>query len=362
MDSDSLETGETPTVATVATVPTPAFRITPVFAFASVGGVVLAYALRRGFVLAHRTLGWVVACSVVALLLDPLTQWLSRRLPRVIAIMLSVLTIIGVVAGVVAKLVTELLDSAKALGQSAPLAATRLEERSSVARDLHVAQSIKSFTSQLTKDLNEGTISRVKTVPTYIVTGILMLFLLTRGRRYLNDAVAQIREPNSRKRANDVLRVGLTRGRNRLLFIVVQIVAVTLSGFTVFELLDLRASFILAFVLGVASAMPFVGLLVAAVPAGIMAYGLHGVSATVIVAGFVMALQVVDLLWWRPFCDRRTVEVGLFLPLIATMIGYELYRIGGAVYCYALVVLTLALIAAADNDSDSNAATWAGES
>jgi hypothetical protein len=77
---------------------------------------------------------------------------------------------------------------------------------------------------------------------------------------------------------------------------------------------------------------------------------------------FVIVVEVVDILWWRPRCDRRTVEVGLFLPLMATLVGYELYRIGGAVYGYALVVIGLALVAAADVDGDADPATWGGRS
>ena len=48
------------------------------------------------------------------------------------------------------------------------------------------------------------------------------------------------------------------------------------------------------------------------------------------------------------------------MPLVATLVGYRLYRVGGAVYGYALVVLALAMIAAADIDRDDNDATWAG--
>ena len=55
------------------------------------------------------------------------------------------------------------------------------------------------------------------------------------------------------------------------------------------------------------------------------------------------------------------MEVGLFLPLVATLVGYRLYNIGGAVYGYALVVLALALLAAADLDGDADQSTWAGD-
>ena len=336
-------------------------RITPALAFAAVGAVLAAYILQRVFVLAHRTVGWVVACSVVALVIDPVVQWLARRLPRVIAVMITIIALIVVAVAVVARLVSELTSSAKALAQVAPTAAARLEERSSVARNLRVTETIRSFTKELTNDINQETLTRVKAAPTYLVTGILMLFLLAHGRRYLNGALAQIRDENRRDRLRNVLRIGLTRGRTRLLLSVLQVIVVTLVGLAVFEVIRLRASFILAFLIGLASLMPFVGMVIAGIPAGIMAYGLHGVSAVVVVVVFVFAMQAIDLFFWRPRCNRRTLETGLFLPLVATLVGYRLYNVGGAVYGYALVVLALALLAAANFDGDTDQATWAGE-
>jgi putative heme transporter len=337
-------------------------RVTPALAFAVVGAVVGAFALQRGFVLAHRTLGWAVACGVVALLLDPVVHWLALRIPRVLAIVIAIVGIIAVVSVMVVQVVSELTTSVKSLGVSAPIAAARLENRSSVARNLHLVDTIKSFSRQLASDVNQGTIARVKTAPTYLVTGILMLFLLVHGRRYLRSILGQIPDADRRARATVIVRNGLSRGRNRLLLTLLQIVVVTLAALVVFAFIDLRAQFILALLLGLASVMPFVGLLVAGVPAAVMAYGFHGLKSALVVGVFVAVVEVIDLGWWRRSCDRTTVEIGLFVPVVATLLGYRLYSIGGAVYGYALVVLLLALIGAADADRDHNPATWGGTS
>ena len=335
-------------------------RVTPSLAFAAVGAVLAAYVLQRVFVLAHRTVGWVVASSVVALVIDPVVQWLSRRLPRAIAVLVSIAGLVVLAVAVVTRLVSELTSSAKALAQAGPIAAAKLETRSSIARNLRVAETIKSFTKELTHDINQGALTRAKGAPTYLVTGILMLFLLAHGRRYVNGALAQVSNPNDRARFREILRVGLHRGRNRLLLDLLRVGVVTVAGLVVFEIIDLRASFILAFLIGLASLLPFVGMVLAGVPAGIMAYGLHGTSSVVVVVAFVMVVQIIDLAWWLPRSDRKTVAVGLFLPLVAAPIGYRLYNVGGAVYGYALMVLGLALLAAANLDGDGDQATWGG--
>ncbi len=335
-------------------------RVTPAAAFAIVGAVVAGFALQRAFVLAHRAIGWAIACAVVAMLLDPVVERLSRRLPRALAIVISVLAIVGTAVLVVARIVRELTSSARSLQVVAPEAAARLEARSSVARDLRLAETLRAFTQQLRRDLDEGTIARVRTAPTYVVTGVLMLFLLVHGRRYVTGALAQVHDPARREQLRRVLATGVRRGRNRLLLVVVQVAVVTVAALVLFSVLDLRARFVLAFLLGVASVMPVVGVVFGGMPAVVMAYGFEGWRAAVVVGVFLLAVEIVDSVWWRRRCDRTTVEVGLFVPLVATLVGYQLYRIGGAVYGYALVVIALALIAASDNDGDGDAATWGG--
>ena len=47
-----------------------------------VGAVVTAFVARDAFVAAHRTIGWVVACAIVALLIDPAVDLVDRLMPR----------------------------------------------------------------------------------------------------------------------------------------------------------------------------------------------------------------------------------------------------------------------------------------
>src|SRR5688572_30550893 len=79
-------------------------------AFLVVGAVVAAFVLRNAFVAAHRTVGWVVACSIVAMLVDPLVGALQRLIPRWLSIFVVVLGSVAVFAGVIVGLASELLD------------------------------------------------------------------------------------------------------------------------------------------------------------------------------------------------------------------------------------------------------------
>ena len=53
-------------------------RFTPGAALLVTAAVVVAFLLRNAFVAAHQILGWVVACSLVALLIDPVVNLVQR--------------------------------------------------------------------------------------------------------------------------------------------------------------------------------------------------------------------------------------------------------------------------------------------
>jgi len=93
--------------------------LTPSAAVVLVAGVVTAFVLADAFEGAHRILGWVVACSVVALLIDPVVSFVSRLLPRWLSVVLVLIAILSVIAVLVTGLATDLLESVDDLKDSA---------------------------------------------------------------------------------------------------------------------------------------------------------------------------------------------------------------------------------------------------
>src|SRR6266508_4224250 len=119
--------------------------ITPGAAILVVGAVVLAYVTRNAFVAAHRTVGWVVACSIVALLVDPLVNALQRHLPRWLSIVVVVFSALGAFVAIFVWLAREVLDSLDVLEGAAPRAARGLEDRYDWAADVDVSARVESF-------------------------------------------------------------------------------------------------------------------------------------------------------------------------------------------------------------------------
>lgn len=320
-------------------------RLTPRAIGVIVGGALLGILARNVFVAAHRPIGWAVACAVVALLVEPVIAVLDRHLPRILAVVVTVLAVALAAIVISVGIVRDLGESVQTLEQTAPEAARRLEERSDVARDFRTAERVDSFISGLDERIRGDTVGRaVGTVPTYVVTGILMLFFLAYGRRFVRGGLDQIADPARRARAEQVLRATVSRGRAYLLTTLFQVLVIAVNAWVVYRLVDLPAALVLALVTGAWSAVPYLGVLIGGLPALLLAAGLHGSKAGVPVGAALIGLQLIEALIVRPRVDSRTVHVGPALPLFVVLVAFELYGIGGSVYAFAILVLALAAL------------------
>jgi predicted PurR-regulated permease PerM len=70
-----------------------------------------------------------------------------------------------------------------------------------------------------------------------------------------------------------------------------------------------------------------------------------------VLVGLLVGLQTVEAVVIRPRVESRTMRVGPALMLIGTLIGFELYGIGGAVYGTAVLVLIWAVLLAVPDRS-----------
>ena len=318
--------------------------LTPATAVLLVGAVVTALALADAFVLAHRTIGWVVACSVVALLIDPVVTFVSRLLPRWLAIVVVLIGVLAVIATLVAGLATDLTDSLDDLTANAPVAAQSLQDRYDWLAEIDLAARVDDFVEDLDSRVREDAVSEaIGTAPTYVVTGILMLFLLAYGRRYFNGFAEQFGAERQR-RIRVVGEESAARGRHYLLAaIALSILNGAVVG-VVCWLLDLPAAFSLGFVVGALTVLPLIGVLVGGIPSLLLAFGLDGWGSALWLLAVLLVLQTVEAVVVRPFVDARTVRVGPTVPIVVGLLAFELYGVGGSIYGIALAVIGMAAL------------------
>ena len=312
-----------------------------------VGAVVTAVVLGGVFEAAHRTFGWVVACAVVALLLDPLVALADRALPRVFAVLIVLIAVVALLAAIGFGVVREATDSLEQLTEEAPRAAAELEARYRWAADADLEQRIGDAVDELDSRIRSGAVSQATdAAPVYVVTTVLMLFFLAYGKRYIDAFCNQLSEPR-RSRWRAVIYAGGRRGRTWLLgSLLLAVVTGTVVGTTAW-VLDLPAAVSLGVLVGLLSTLPLIGILVGGVPAALLAFGLEGWPTGAVVAVVLVVLQLFEAVVARPGLERRCVRVGPTVPLVVGLLGFELYGLGGSIYGIALAVIGMAALDAA---------------
>lgn len=339
----------TPTDATMLG----ARRVTPIrtvgitqgAALLVVAAVFVSFVLRDAFVAAHRTVGWVVACAIVALLIGPIVGALRRWLPGWASVVIVVIGVVAAFGGIVVGLAREVLDSLDDLERAAPRAARALEERYDWAADVDVSARVDAFFERLDATVREATLDQaLGTIPTYLVTGILMLFLLGYGRRYFLGMLGLFDDLDRRHTVREITTRAARRGRTFMLMTLAYALLNAVVFGVICWLLDLPAPLSLAALVAIMALVPVIGIFVGGIPALLFAFASQRWYVGVIALAVLVVLQAVEAVVARPFIDRRSVAIGPAIPVVVGLVAFELYGIGGAVYGVALAVLLLAML------------------
>ena len=310
-----------------------------------IGAIGFAFVLGNVLVASRRTIAWTFATVVVAWLLWAVIAVLDKWMHRWIAVLLTVLAVVALTAGTWVGVIANLRTEVRRVRVSLPAAAERLERRYDAAADFRLAERVQSFVREIDRRVSTGAaVSKAAgTVPTYFVTGVLLLFFLAYGPRYLAGALHQIRDPDRRATVAGVFSRASDRARSYVLTTLVQVAVLVAVGALVFYAVDLPAPFVLGLILGSLSAIPYIGAVLGGIPAILLAAADPDERVLFTVVAMVVCAQFGEGLLRRRL-DPRTVRVGPALVLIVSIIGFRLYNFGGAVYAVIALVFVLALL------------------
>lgn len=334
-------------------VPVRTVWFTPGAVLLVVSGVVVAFALRNLFVAAHQIVGWVVACSIVALLIDSLVVFVQQRLPRPLAVIAVVVGTIAAFTVLVVGVAREVLNSLDDLERAAPDAARGLEERYQWAADLKVTERVDALIQRLDAQIREQTLDRaLGTIPTFLVTGVLTLFLLGYGRRYFLGFLKQFDDLDRRQFVRRVATRAARQGRAYILFTLVHATANGVVFGLVCWHLGIPAPLSLGAAVALLTVFPLIGPLIGGAPALLLAYGSLNWRVGTAALAVLVLLEVLEVWRVRPFVDRQSVRVGPTVLIIVALLAFELYGFGGAAVSVALAVIGIAAL---------DAISWARE-
>jgi predicted PurR-regulated permease PerM len=321
-------------------------RLTVGSVFLVIGAVVAGIALVNLFEAARRPFAWTIATGIVAWLLSGVISTLDRWMPRALAVITTVVGFVALAGGAVVGIRATIRSGLDRLRTALPAAAHELEQRYSSAAHFHLAERTQSFVNSL--DDRFGVRAEVAaaagTASTYVVTGVLTVFLVIYGPRFVSSALRQIPDPARQASLTTMVYQASGRARAYLLVILAQTITITAVCSAVFYLLNLPAPFVLAMLVGWLGAIPVVGIILGGLaPLLVAATELHDYTYPVLIV-LLIGLQLLEALVIRPRLDRRTIPVGPTIMLVGNLIGFELYGIGGAIYTTAALVLAWAVI------------------
>jgi len=326
-------------------------RITARSAVVGVLVVVAAVVAQRIFVAAHRPLSWAAAAVVVAVLIDPIVDLLDRHIPRLAAVIVALVVVGGAAFAVTYLAFDDLADGLDRLGRSAEDATAQLEERDDsvgdLARDIDAARRVHLFVDTLDERVTGGNdvlVSTAGTAPTYLVGGILTLFLMSYGPRLAQSAVNQLPSPRQRQEVTAVVTRALNRSRRAVLLTLAEGLLVGLIVTGVAYLLDVPSPAALGLAAGLLAMLPHVGIVLGNLPLILLLLALRSDPVAIVAAVVVVACQLVDSYVVRPRISLNSVHIGLLVPWIVVLVGYAVYGVGGAGFALAFAVFGLAVL------------------
>ena len=334
-------------------------RLTARSAVAVAVALLATLVLRNLFVEAHRVIGWAVACSVVAALVGPLVGRVAHVVPRPIALIVVGLAIAAVVSVLVYGVFDDLDTETARLREDGVAAAHELEDRTDRlgqgAREIGLVDRATAFFTTLDERISSGgdaLRSAAGTAPTYFVNWILTIFLIIYGGRIVNGAIGLLRDEEREARIRTLVADGSANATSYVAASILQGLVVALLATGAVVALDLPAPVLLPLLAGTMAMLPYIGVLIGALPLVLLAAGLQSLAAGTAVLAVAAGLQAVEAFVVRPRVDTRSVHVGPAIPVIVAAVGYEIYGVGAAFYGVVIAIFLLAFADAAASDDD----------
>lgn len=329
------------------------------------GSIIAALVLQNILVAGRRPLGWALAAVVAAAALEPLVSLASRQMRRGVALIVVLLPTLALVGLITYGVVGDLDAQVRNLQRDIPTVAADIEasERfGEAAAEFELTAKAEELAASLRRPSSQVGEEAVGGASTWFLTLILTIFALGWGPRFSAAALRQIDDPARRERLARLVGRAFERSQIYIDAAVLLALAVGLISWMVFRAIDLPAPTPLALMVGVASLMPSIGVVLASLPAALLAGGLVSPRIGVAIVVGAIVLQALH----RAVLSRATLGAahpGAAVIVISFIVGYEIYGVGGSVVAVSVAVFVAALLdSLAEEEAASAAVAALGDS
>jgi predicted PurR-regulated permease PerM len=298
---------------------------------------------------AERVIAWILAAAAIAALVYPAVDWLAhfRFVPRGLAVGITAVVMLSAIGFVGYRIVDDVTTAMSSLQEAAPERAADLERDSEFFREIKLQERVTKLVDAVPERLAGGEApealrSAASRGVAAVVGIILTIFFVLYGNTLIAGGLSLLENERTRTRTEHVFRHG---SRRALFYTRVKLWAALIEGLLAFAIAraaDVPGPAALGVWVGLWSLLPVAGVLIGALPIVIFA-GSHTMTRAVVVALCFVAIGIFDWLTNR-WLQRRAVEVGSFVIVVAMFAGLELFGLTGALLFVFGAILAVALL------------------
>lgn len=263
---------------------------------------------------------------IIMAILNPLITRLSRyKIPRVLSILVVYLILLSVISFSIAALVPLLVEQTSAFINNLP----RLVERAGVTAVFseQLTQQILGLLAQLPSQAAKFTVSIFSNVIS-VVTVLVFAFYLLSDRARLEDQLGNLIGEKAIKRFSQIL-INLERRMGSWAWgQIALMVIVGIANYLGLRLLGIQYALPLAILAGLLEIVPYIGPILAAIPATLIGFGISPILGLAVVA-MAFLIQQLENYVFVPQVMRRSTGVHPIITLAALAIGFRLSGIVG---------------------------------
>jgi predicted PurR-regulated permease PerM len=293
--------------------------------------------------LLRQPITWIVVAAFIALALSAPIGFLSKRMPRGLAIAVVYLVLILIPAGITAAVVPTLIGEAEELVNNLPQYATDLQEfvrdnerLSELEAEYDVTSRIQEEAQRIPArfgdaagvlgDIGSGLVSSIFALVTIL---ILSVFMVGGGPRWRRAFLAN-QDP---ERAEAFNRAGDRIARAVSGYVAGVLVQALIAGVTswiVLSILGVPFAGALALLIALFDLIPLVGATIGAVIVGVITLFVNFPEATIVWVIWSIIYQQVENTVIQPQIQNRAVEIQPFLVLVSVLFASTLFGVLGA--------------------------------
>ena len=305
--------------------------------------VIVAIALYVLYLL-RQPLTWLFIAAFLAIALSGPVNLLQRKMPRGVAIAVVYLILLTLPFALAALFGPPLINQANSLAQNLPAYAQDLSQFVASDPTLHGLEQNFDITSTLEEQartlpakltdaatvLSGVGVALVSSLAAIVIVLVLCAFMLVSGKGWVEGALRAQRPDRIDRLERVIDNVGRAVGNYVGGALLVGLIAGTLAFF-VLLILGVPFAGPLAVLVGLASLIPLIGQLAAAVLVGIITIFHDFPTATIVWTIYALIYTQLENHVVQPQIQRRALKIHPFTVLVAVLFGSTLFGILGAI-------------------------------